>query len=233
MLGREAWGQGYALEAMQAVARLCRRQRPAPAAGPHPPGQPPLRHPAGEARLRGGRPAARPRRCATATGATAGCSGFCSSGSAPICRAWTNPDPAIAGFDHIVLRVRDKAAMLGLLPGRARPSVDRDRPELGLTHIRAGAPDDRPRHPGRTARAGWAARRPAREGRNLDHFALQVRPFDEARDPRPSGGPRRRGRRGRPALRRRRRRLLALRPRPRGQYRCELKGAPRRARARG
>ena len=31
MLGRDAWGQGYALEAMQAVMAYRRRQRPAPA----------------------------------------------------------------------------------------------------------------------------------------------------------------------------------------------------------
>ena len=85
----------------------------------------------------------------------------------------------IAGFDHIVLRVRDKAAMLGFYEGVLGLSVDRDRPELGLTHIRAGAQMiDLVTLDGPLGRLGGAP--PGPEGRNLDHFALQVRPFDEA-----------------------------------------------------
>jgi len=86
---------------------------------------------------------------------------------------------AINGFDHIVLRVRDKAAMLAFYQDVLGLSVDRDRPDLGLTHIRAGAQMidlvtiDGPL--GSKGGAGAGA-----EGRNLDHFALQVRPFDEA-----------------------------------------------------
>ena len=41
----------------------------------------------------------------------------------------------LQGFDHIVLRVRDKAAMLGFYEGVLGLAVDRDRPELGLTHV--------------------------------------------------------------------------------------------------
>ena len=84
----------------------------------------------------------------------------------------------ILGFDHIVLRVRDKPAMLAFYEGVLGLSVDRDRPELGLTHIRAGRQMidlvtlDGPL--GKLGGAGSGA-----EGRNLDHFALQVRPFDE------------------------------------------------------
>jgi catechol 2,3-dioxygenase-like lactoylglutathione lyase family enzyme len=86
---------------------------------------------------------------------------------------------AIAGFDHIVLRVRDKTAMLAFYQGVLGLSVDRDRPELGLTHIRAGAQMiDLVTLDGPLGRMGGAA--PGAEGRNLDHFALQVRPFDEA-----------------------------------------------------
>jgi catechol 2,3-dioxygenase-like lactoylglutathione lyase family enzyme len=84
----------------------------------------------------------------------------------------------IAGFDHIVLRVRNKAAMLGFYEGVLGLSIDRDRPELGLTHIRAGAQMiDLVTLDGPLGRMGGAA--PGPEGRNLDHFALQVRPFDE------------------------------------------------------
>ena len=84
----------------------------------------------------------------------------------------------IAGFDHIVLRVRDKAAMLAFYQGVPGLSVDRDRPELGLTHVRAGPQMiDLVTLDGPLGRHGGAG--PGAEGRNLDHFALQVRPFDE------------------------------------------------------
>jgi catechol 2,3-dioxygenase-like lactoylglutathione lyase family enzyme len=90
----------------------------------------------------------------------------------------TNPI-RIAGFDHIVLRVRDKVAMLGFYEGVLGLAVDRDRPELGLTHIRAGAQMiDLVTLDGPLGRSGGAG--PGAEGRNLDHLALQVRPFDEA-----------------------------------------------------
>lgn len=90
----------------------------------------------------------------------------------------TAPIP-IVGFDHIVLRVRDKEAMLGFYIGVLGLSVDRDRPELGLTHVRAGRQMiDLITLDGPLGKMGGEG--PAREGRNLDHFALQVRPFDEA-----------------------------------------------------
>jgi glyoxylase I family protein len=85
----------------------------------------------------------------------------------------------IAGLDHIVLRVRDKAAMLAFYEGVLGLGVDRDRPELGLTHVRAGLQMiDLVTLDGPLGKLGGAA--PDAEGRNLDHFALQVRPFDEA-----------------------------------------------------
>lgn len=85
----------------------------------------------------------------------------------------------VDGFDHIVLRVRDKTAMLAFYEAVLGLSVDRDRPELGLTHIRAGRQlIDLVTLDGPLGRMGGAAA--GVEGRNLDHFALQVRPFDEA-----------------------------------------------------
>lgn len=85
----------------------------------------------------------------------------------------------VTGFDHIVLRVSDQAAMLAFYEGVLGLFVDRDRPELGLTHIRAGAQMiDLVTLDGPLGRAGGAA--PGKDGRNLDHFALQVRPFDAA-----------------------------------------------------
>jgi catechol 2,3-dioxygenase-like lactoylglutathione lyase family enzyme len=86
---------------------------------------------------------------------------------------------AIAGFDHIVLRVRDKQRMLGFYCDVLGLSVDRDRPELGLTHVRAGPQMiDLVTLDGPLGKLGGEG--PGAEGRNLDHFALQVRPFDEA-----------------------------------------------------
>jgi len=85
----------------------------------------------------------------------------------------------VDGFDHIVLRVRDKTAMLAFYHDVLGLAVDRDRPELGLTHIRAGRQMiDLVTLDGPLGRLGGAG--PGAEGRNLDHFALQVRPFDEA-----------------------------------------------------
>jgi len=85
----------------------------------------------------------------------------------------------VAGFDHIVLRVRDKVAMLDFYHGVLGLAVDRDRPELGLTHVRAGRQMiDLVTLDGPLGKHGGAG--PGLEGRNLDHFALQVRPFDEA-----------------------------------------------------
>jgi catechol 2,3-dioxygenase-like lactoylglutathione lyase family enzyme len=90
----------------------------------------------------------------------------------------TNPI-AVKGFDHIVLRIRDKDRMLNFYRGVLGLQVDRERPEIGLTHIRAGPQMiDLVTLDGPLGRMGGAA--PGPDGRNLDHFALQVRPFDEA-----------------------------------------------------
>lgn len=86
---------------------------------------------------------------------------------------------AIQGFDHIVLRIRDKDRVLGFYRDILGLSVDRDRPEIGLTHIRAGSQMiDLVTLDGPLGKLGGAA--PGPQARNLDHFALQVRPFDEA-----------------------------------------------------
>lgn len=85
----------------------------------------------------------------------------------------------LQGFDHIVLRIADKAAMVAFYTDVLGCTVDRDRPEIGLTHLRAG-PDliDLVTLDGPLGKLG--GRGPGAEGRNLDHFCLRVRPFDEA-----------------------------------------------------
>lgn len=90
------------------------------------------------------------------------------------------PHPiAIEGFDHIVLRVRDKWRMVGFYTEVLGCSVDRDRPELGLTHVRAGRDlIDLVTLDGPLGKLGGEG--PGEQGRNLDHFCLRVAPFDEA-----------------------------------------------------
>jgi len=90
----------------------------------------------------------------------------------------TNPIQP-AGFDHIVLRIVDKDAMVRFYTDVLGCALDWDRPELGLTHVRAGTSlIDLVTVDGKLGRLGGAA--PGLEARNLDHFALAVRPFDEA-----------------------------------------------------
>jgi glyoxylase I family protein len=90
------------------------------------------------------------------------------------------PHPiAIQGFDHIVLRVSDKDLMVGFYTEVLGCSVDWDRPQLGLTHIRAGRDlIDLITLDGPLGKLGGEG--PGEEGRNLDHFCLRVAPFDEA-----------------------------------------------------
>ena len=89
------------------------------------------------------------------------------------------PHPiAIQGFDHIVLRVRDKDLMVGFYTEVLGCSVDWDRPQLGLTHIRAGRDlIDLVTLDGPLGKLGGEG--PGKEGRNLDHFCLRVAPFDD------------------------------------------------------
>lgn len=90
----------------------------------------------------------------------------------------TNPI-AVTGFDHIVLRIRDKETMIGFYRDILGLAVDWDRPELGLTHVRAGEQlIDLITLDGPLGKMGGAG--PGAEGRNLDHFCLRVRPFEEA-----------------------------------------------------
>ncbi|HEX7326189.1 MAG TPA: VOC family protein [Rhodanobacteraceae bacterium] len=85
----------------------------------------------------------------------------------------------IRQLDHVVLRVRDVAAVRRFYCGVLGCTPELEQPELGLTQLRAGASlIDLVDVAGKLGREGGAA--PAAEGRNLDHFCLAVDGYDEA-----------------------------------------------------
>jgi len=84
----------------------------------------------------------------------------------------------ILGLDHLVLRVTDLEAMAGFYTRVMGMTLDREVPELGLVHLRAGRSMlDLVSVSGKLGAPGGAA--PGREGRNLDHLCLRIEPFDE------------------------------------------------------
>lgn len=86
---------------------------------------------------------------------------------------------APTGLDHIVLRVTDLKRMIAFYRDVLGCSLEREQPEIGLHQLRAGSSlIDLVPVTGRLGRMGGAA--PGVEGRNLDHFCLGVRPWDEA-----------------------------------------------------
>jgi glyoxylase I family protein len=81
-------------------------------------------------------------------------------------------------IDHVVLRVRDPRTSIAFYRDVLGCSVVRERPDLGLIHIRAGASMiDLVDVEGELGRRGGAA--PGQEARNVDHVCLRVEPFDE------------------------------------------------------
>jgi len=83
----------------------------------------------------------------------------------------------ILGIDHLVLRSGNVAAMLRFYVDVLGCTIERERPELGLTQLRAGSGlIDLVALDGPLGRAGGAG--PGEQGRNLDHFCLRVSPFD-------------------------------------------------------
>jgi glyoxylase I family protein len=83
----------------------------------------------------------------------------------------------IKQLDHVVLRVTDLAAMMRFYTEVIGCPVEKIQENLGLYQLRAGSslidlvPIDGP-----LGQKGGAA--PGTQGRNLDHFCLQVEPFD-------------------------------------------------------
>ena len=82
-------------------------------------------------------------------------------------------------IDHVVLRVRDIAAMGKFYCDVLGATHVAYRAEYGMTHLRAGASMiDLVAVEGPLGRAGGAA--PGAGGRNMDHLCLRVEPFDQA-----------------------------------------------------
>ncbi len=84
----------------------------------------------------------------------------------------------IKGLDHIVLRTRDLDAMLHFYQTILGCPIERRLEELGLTQLRAGsALIDIVTVDSELGRLGGEA--PTQNGRNMDHFCLQIAPIEE------------------------------------------------------
>ena len=89
----------------------------------------------------------------------------------------TQPPFALQQIDHVVLRVRNGAAMVAFYCDVLGCTVQRRQEEIGLIQLRAGqslidlVPVD-----GKLGAMGGAA--PGVEGRNMDHLCLRAEPFD-------------------------------------------------------
>lgn len=90
----------------------------------------------------------------------------------------SSPPPfQVLQLDHVVLRVRDTAAMVDFYCQVLGCAVERRQDEIGLVQLRAGASlIDLVDVDGRIGRAGGAA--PGAQGRNMDHLCLRTEPFD-------------------------------------------------------
>ncbi len=83
---------------------------------------------------------------------------------------------AIRGLDHVVVRVRDLERALAFYRDALGCEVERSSDALGLYQLRAGAAlIDLIPVEGPLGRAGGP---PPGDGRNVDHFALQLARFD-------------------------------------------------------
>jgi glyoxylase I family protein len=84
----------------------------------------------------------------------------------------------ILGLDHVVLRAANPARLTRFYCDVLGCSVERDRPELGLTQLRAGVSlIDVIAVDSELGRAGGGA--PRRTRHNMDHLCLRIEPFDE------------------------------------------------------
>ena len=83
----------------------------------------------------------------------------------------------ITGIDHLVLRAYDQQKLVDFYTGVLGLTVEKRQDAIGLVQLRAGASlIDIVAVDGVLGRMGGAG--PAAEGRNLDHFCLNVAGFD-------------------------------------------------------
>ena len=96
----------------------------------------------------------------------------------PIMNVPMNAPPfQLQQIDHVVLRVRDGAAMEAFYCNVLGCRVERRQDSIGLVQLRAGASlIDLVAVDGKLGRMGGAA--PGQEGHNMDHLCLRVEPFD-------------------------------------------------------
>ena len=84
----------------------------------------------------------------------------------------------ILGLDHVVLRVANAVRLKRFYCDVLGCSVERERPELGLTQLRAGVSMiDLITVEGELGRAGGMG--PGKTRHNMDHLCLRIEPFDQ------------------------------------------------------
>ncbi len=84
----------------------------------------------------------------------------------------------VQSIDHVVLRTTDLSAMLHFYQRVLGCPIERTLPDLGLTQLRAGESIiDLVVVDSELGQLGGKA--PQQDGRNLDHFCLQIAAFDE------------------------------------------------------
>lgn len=89
----------------------------------------------------------------------------------------SSPPFKLLQIDHVVLRVRDMAAIEAFYCDVLGCHVERRQERIGLVQLRAGnALIDLVDVAGKIGRMGGAA--PGAEGRNVDHLCLRADPFD-------------------------------------------------------
>ena len=84
----------------------------------------------------------------------------------------------ILGLDHVVLRAADPGRLTRFYCDVLGCTVERARPEIGLTQLRAGISlVDLIAVDSELGRKGGGA--PGRTRRNMDHLCLRIEPFDQ------------------------------------------------------